>query len=257
MRTEAIRNKNSRGLGLAAVIERPEGDGRFPFVILLHGFTGWKEEKHITSFAQLLAENGIGSTRFDASGSGESEGTFFENYRFSNYLDDVEDIYKYLHKQNFVDNSHVGVWGHSMGGQIAVYFASKHPELTAMCSCQGSGNIAKSLRHNEQAKLWKQTGYQIFSNSHFDEIKLPYAFFDDRRHFDSAEAIKDVKFPKLFVAGTKDDLVTVNTVKEVYAAASEPKEFFEHAEADHFYKNHPDILNEINNRILEFFKNNL
>lgn len=254
MKQKKIKINNDKGLGLVAVVERPDKITKVPFVILLHGFTGWKEEKHIESLARLLAENGIGSIRFDASGSGESDGTFENNYRFSNYLADIESVYEYVNKLAWVDQNRVAVWGHSMGGQLAVYFAAKHPELKAMCSSQGSRNIS-SLRYGQKA--WREEGYKIFSNSHFKTIKLPYSFFEDRAHFDAVEVVGSILMPKLFIAGTIDELVSASVVKEIYGAANEPKEYFEHPKAGHEYKNDPNILDEINARTLNFFRNHL
>ena len=63
--------------------------------------------------------------------------------------------------------------------------------------------------------------------------------------------------PKLFIAGKLDKLVPLSMVKEVFTRAVEPKQYYEHPLATHDYKRHPRVLNEINNKTLEFFKNHL
>lgn len=52
---EKIKVKNNKGLNLSTVLERPNKNGKFPTVILLHGFTGYKEEKHIVLLAKNLS----------------------------------------------------------------------------------------------------------------------------------------------------------------------------------------------------------
>ena len=64
---------NKKDLKLASVIHRPKAEGRCPGVILIHGFTGSKEELHIKQLGIDLAENGFVAVRFDASGLGASE----------------------------------------------------------------------------------------------------------------------------------------------------------------------------------------
>src|SRR5687768_17569558 len=64
-------------LSLAGLFNSPDVDASqenqvFPLVLLLHGFTGWKEELHLSSLAKGLSAQGIATLRFDAVGSGES-----------------------------------------------------------------------------------------------------------------------------------------------------------------------------------------
>lgn len=252
-----VKIKNPRGLGLAAVMHQPKTESKVPLVILLHGFTGWREEEHIVSLAELLASKGIGAIRFDASGSGESEGTFEKDYRMSNYLKDIEVIYAYVKKQPWVDAERIGVWGHSMGGQLAAWFASQHSGLKALCSSQGSIGIANIPRYAKSRADWQRTGYKIFESKHFGKIKLPYEFYDDRDGYDVLPLLPKLKIPKLFIAGRQDGLVPVETVKKAFAAAAEPKAYYEHPEADHHYKKHPKILETINQKTLVFFQNHL
>jgi len=76
---------NERGLRLAGVVHLPTGKGKCPAVILLHGFTGYKEEEHNIFLARDLVKRGFFVLRFDTSGSGESEGSMKDDYRMTNY----------------------------------------------------------------------------------------------------------------------------------------------------------------------------
>lgn len=51
--------------------------------------------KHIETLAEDLAAHGIAALRFDAPGSGESEGTFEHDYTMTNYIAAVADVLQY------------------------------------------------------------------------------------------------------------------------------------------------------------------
>src|SRR3972149_8142301 len=102
---------NQNGLRLAAVIEAVGWQHKQPFVMLLPGFKGYKEEETYTTLAKALLKKGIGSVRFETAGFGESEGTLEKDYRFSNYVVDTETVYTYLQQQTYVDTDRFGVCG--------------------------------------------------------------------------------------------------------------------------------------------------
>ncbi len=131
---EKVFIENSRGLNLAGILEKPDDEGIFPAVILLHGITGYKEKQHIVALSHDLAREGIASIRFDASGIGESQGSVEEDYRISHYLKDIEDVFKYLRGLPFIDASHIGIWGHSLGGMLAVIYSAHKHEVKAVCA---------------------------------------------------------------------------------------------------------------------------
>lgn len=252
--TKKIFIKNSKGLQLAGIIEVP--DAKAPFVILLHGFTGYKEEEHISTLAEDLADAGIGSIRFDASGFGESEGTIEKDFRFTNYLADTKDVYRWLLAQSFVDATRIAVWGHSLGGRIALCFASQHPELKAVCYCQGG----RTMFHNwkpEELENWKISGWLEKQSSKFGLLKIPYAYYEERGPFNSLDLVRSVHTPTLLVSGTEDEIVPARDVKEIFEVANEPKEYFECQSAGHDYKKSPKLLKIINRRTVEFFTKNL
>src|SRR5947209_4643858 len=93
---ESVQITNHRSLKLAGELHLPSSNAPRPAVILLHGFTGYKQEGHIVAMGEALAGAGIVAIRFDASGFADSEGTLEDDYRFSNYLQDAEDVLAWL-----------------------------------------------------------------------------------------------------------------------------------------------------------------
>ena len=87
---EKVFIKNSKGLKLASIIRYPGKDRQYPTIMILHGFTGYKEEAHFEELERILVKNGFAVIRFDASGSGNSGGSFEKDYSMSNFLKDIK-----------------------------------------------------------------------------------------------------------------------------------------------------------------------
>jgi alpha-beta hydrolase superfamily lysophospholipase len=222
---------------------------------MLHGYTGWKEEEHIESLAAELASSGMATIRFDAPGSGESGGTWAEHYRPSNYLADVLDVVAYAKRHMDIDPERIVIWGHSMGGLIALTAAVRHPELfVAVCGSQPS-STKKTLDPTESKEM-NETGWFTVHSRRLGDFRLPKAFIDDRSSFVIKAEIGQLKMPLLLIAGTDDASVPCASVKELYSVAPEPKQFLEY-KTNHHYKKDPGVLKEINQATVAFFRKNL
>lgn len=250
---EHVRVKTTLGLNVAVVIDLPQLKKSLPWVLLLHGTTGWKEEGHIDSLAKELAAHGICAVRLDAPGSGESEGTWQDDYRLSSYLEAVDDVYDYVSNNYQVDTARVGIWGHSMGGQVAAFVVARHPgRFSAFCGTQLSpGKVSSMIAKGDPTEEGVTVETEIFGT-----VVLPKAYFDDRAQYITADAVKKLSLPQLYIAGTQDDIVPASSVKETYEAAPKPKQYIEFP-TGHDYKNDSENLEKINNVTVEFFKTQL
>ncbi len=234
-------------LKLATIIEQPDTEGPNPLVILLHGNTGWKEEEHLDSLAELLVDEGYIVVRFDAPGSGESAGTWADDYRATTYIESVKTVYEWCVTNLDLDTNKVGIWGHSMGGMVAVQVVARWPELFhALCGCQPSTGKAP------QTNSWREDGGYMMKTQIFGDVWLPADFFEDRLQYNTAETVKNLRIPQLFIAGTIDSLVPQSAVEEIFLTANEPKQL-EVFETDHFYKEDQAMLKKVNAVTVSFF----
>lgn len=241
------------GYEIAAIYTKPEVlADKYPFVLLLHGFTGWKEEEHISSLADGLAEAGIASIRFDAPGSGESSGNWQDDYRVSNYLGVIKEIIDYAAEDLSADPEQVGIWGHSMGGMTAIIAAGQHLyDFKAVCGSQPSpGNIGRDYR--DDPKYWEEHEGITINSEHFGSFWMPGAHFVERLQYKAPESVKNIHEPILFIAGDTDDLVPTQDVRVTFEAANVPKQYLEY-HTDHFYKRNPAVLEQINKDTVAFF----
>jgi pimeloyl-ACP methyl ester carboxylesterase/peroxiredoxin len=121
--TESLVIRGSKGK-LAAVTQKPvlrEG-ARCPMAIVMHGFSGNKEEPMLQLICDSLQANGIASIRFDFNGHGASEGEF-KDMTVPNEIEDALKVYEYVKSLPYV--STVMMVGHSQGGVVASMAAGK------------------------------------------------------------------------------------------------------------------------------------
>lgn len=248
---------NKKGLNIASVLHRPANKGKFPAVILLHGFTGYKEEMHIETLAKDLAENGFAAIRFDCSGFGQSGGTVENDFRFSNYLSDTESIYQYLISKEFVDKDRLGIWGHSMGGMLAVIFAANHPEIKAVVCLSAPTVMWGAPSIKQKIEKWRRSGWSEKVMFDGKTVRIPYAFLEDAKNYNVLDYVSKLYVPLLVVLGTADINVLPSDTKEIFEKANEPKKILEVKGMDHYYKNVPQILERVNREVVSFYHQNL
>lgn len=85
-------------------------------LIIVHGYAEYAAR--YDHFAQHLNENGVSVTSYDQRGYGHSDGLSAYIRRFSDYVDDLEEILSGIQTE-----APFFLMGHSMGGQVCVQYA--------------------------------------------------------------------------------------------------------------------------------------
>ncbi len=107
------------GILLSAVLEKPEGCGRCPLVILLHGFSSAKDRPHTLLTAEAMREAGFATLRFDLYGHGESGGEFRKHTLYK-WISNTVTMIDYARQLGYTD---LYLSGHSQGGLVAALTA--------------------------------------------------------------------------------------------------------------------------------------
>ena len=146
-------------------------------------------------FAQL----GVNILAVDYRGYGKSEGSPDE----AGVYRDGEAAYRYLVESRHFDPKDIFVYGHSLGGAVAVDLASRHEcgGLIVESSFTSVRDLARRI------------------------YRLPLMEYVPKSRFDSLAKMARVRAPLLIIHGTDDRVIPFEMGRKLYEAAREPKAF--------------------------------
>lgn len=161
--------------------------------------------------AYRLHQMGFSILLIDYRGYGRSEGVFPGESRV---YEDAETAWNYLVYQRQIPPSQIFIYGHSLGGAVAIDLAVKHPNAAGLiveCSFTSIQNVI-AYRNN----FWMFPVNLILT-----------------QRFDSIKKVPNLKMPVLFIHGTADVIVPAFMSQALYAAAPEPKKLVLVPDAGH------------------------
>jgi fermentation-respiration switch protein FrsA (DUF1100 family) len=170
-------------------------------VLYLHG----NEGNMSTNMGEIapLRELGYSIFMVDYRGYGESEGSFPSE---KSVYEDAEVAWTYLVRQRGIRAADLYIYGHSLGGAIAIELALHHPE--------SAGLIVTS---------------SFTSISDMANLKRPYTLFPVKlllnQRFDSISKVGRLKLPVLYIHGTADEVVPFAMGEQLFKASGGAKRF--------------------------------
>ncbi|MBW4613682.1 MAG: alpha/beta hydrolase [Desmonostoc vinosum HA7617-LM4] len=162
---------------------------------------------HANRFYQL----GFSVLLIDYRGYGRSEGMFPNEMQV---YEDATIAWNYLVQQQKILPKQIYIYGHSLGGAIAIDLALKHSDA--------AGLIVESSFTSVREMLAYRNMFWMF----------PVNLLLTQR-FESIKKIPHLKMPVLFIHGTADTTVPAFMSQKLYAAAPEPKKLFLVPDANH------------------------
>ncbi len=138
---------------------------------------------------------------FDYRGYGRSEGSFPSE---ATVYQDAAVAWDYLVKERQIQPNQIFIYGHSLGGAVAIDLALKYPDA--------AGLIVESSFTSIRGIVDYQRLYGIF----------PVNLILHQR-FDSIKKVRSLQMPVLFIHGTADWQVPATMSQQLYNAAPEPK----------------------------------
>lgn len=170
-------------------------------LLYLHG-KGFNIGTNINQSYQFR-QLGFSVLLMDYRGYGRSQGSFPSEARV---YEDAETAYNYLVKQRQLSPSEIFLYGHSLGGAVAVELAVARPKV--------AGLIVQSSFTSMLDMVQRQSLMRLFP------VRLLLT-----QKFDSLNKVKLLKIPVLFAHGSADSLIPAAMSEKLYAAsAGEPKQ---------------------------------
>ncbi len=240
VKQEEISFKNSKGQKLIGVLRMP-AKKTDKAVIICHGFTGNKDEKHLVALADVLQKAGFAAFRFDFTGNGESEGEFYES-KISQEVSDVTSAINLLKNKGFFK---FAITGHSLGGIIAILSTKNFRFDCIAVFASGFDPAAIPKRfHWDKAKFVDGKAKSVF----WDLTRtISKDFVRDFEGKNPELILKNLKIPILIVQGSTDRTVSVKTAKFIFNKTNSKteKELVVIKGADHVFYHKEKELAEI------------
>ena len=208
------------GQTVVGTLALPAADAPAPVILLLHGFTGARDEMPIANIgegvfarsARIWAEKGVASLRIDFRGSGESGGQWVQT-TFDGQIKDALAAVQFLKAEQRVAGEKLGVVGWSQGGLVATAVANKAPDLVSVAlwnpvinplatyiAIFGAETMGRDFKDPDapiKATILGTT-----------PTTLNGAFFQGILDIDPIAEIAGYKGPLFIASGTQDALVT-------------------------------------------------
>ncbi len=151
------------------VMPRGFSQKKLPAILMAHGYVPpreYKNSEQYSDFIEFLAQNGYIVFMPDFRGNGESEGNAVGAYFSPGYTIDFLNAFSSLARQEDVDSERIGVWGHSMGGNIVLRSIIVQKDIKSAVIWSGVvGSYIDLLYHWNSNTAW---------NSHSDtEVVKP------------------------------------------------------------------------------------
>jgi len=143
---------SSEGLKVYGLLTQPVGkkpESGWPAVVFIHGYippSQYQTLVNYSSYVDFLARNGFVVFKIDLRGHGKSEGEPGGGYYSSDYVIDVLNAYSALQNADFVDRRKIGLWGHSMAGNVSFRSAVVKQNIPAVVIWSGAVYTYKDLQ---------------------------------------------------------------------------------------------------------------
>lgn len=178
----------------------PEGDGKFPVVVIASGQDG--RYSYDEDVALALAADGIAAAVFDYSGTyGSLSDGKYGVYSVETYSADIWCVVEGLCTLPYIDADNVFLWGHSLGGLAATHLTNSHPD-----AIKGIIGVEPSYQLRDDVE-------EIFPDTSdlkeviYDPIYTTKLYVEDILAFDIYEEIPKYEHNVLIILGNSSDSI--------------------------------------------------
>ncbi len=142
--TAYLTSYTSDGFKVNGLLTQPKGtmpEGGWPAIIFIHGYippSQYNTNSNYYDYVDYLARNGFVVFKIDLRGHGTSEGEPGGAYYSADYVIDALSARKALQGTDFVNPDKIGLWGHSMAGNVVMRSLAAQPDIPAVVIWAGA-----------------------------------------------------------------------------------------------------------------------
>ncbi|MGN8969743.1 alpha/beta fold hydrolase, partial [Intestinimonas sp. HCP28S3_D6] len=192
-----------------AIVTIPEGEGKFPVVVMLHG-TGTNKHEAGNGYdmaAEAMAKAGIATIRIDFMGNGDSTASYTD-YCFTSANLDAKAAADYVAGLDAIDADKIAVMGWSQGGTNALFAAAAYPEtFKAVVTWAGSVTDRSGEEFEAQYEIAKKDGYYVAEYDWRDPQHIGLRWYEENISFKKLDEVAKIEAPILAIQGMKDTSV--------------------------------------------------
>lgn len=256
----------SDGLKIFALLTVPQGQkpkNGWPVIIFNHGYI--PPDQYVTTeryvaYVDSFARNGYIVFKSDYRGNGNSQGQPEGAYYSPAYATDVLNAVSSIKKYRDADPNRIGMWGHSMGGNITLRdLVVDIKDIKAAVIWGGVVGSYEDLMFNWQRKVPFQPGPRELALRNRFRQDLVTKFGDSRKNpdfwntLDPTNYLKDITSPIQLDVGGSDEEVPVDfskSLRDKLQKAGKTVEYYEYPGSDHNISQSFDLAMQ---RSLDFF----
>ncbi len=200
---------------IAACFKQPEPEGK-PWVVLLHGYTGWKEEMY--HYAARYYDRGFNILCPDLRCQGESDGDYIgmgwtDRADVLKWIDMILDPYP---------DADIVLHGESMGASCCLMLTGTDLPENVRC-------VISDCAYSDSMSMFRKQLRDWFSLPDIGLIDTARIWLIIRGGYDlkKASALNEVaksSTPTLFIHGDQDRIVPVGSAKDLFEACSAEKD---------------------------------
>jgi uncharacterized protein len=178
----------------------PASSKTAPTVLYCHG--NGHNVGEASELASRFHKMGLSVFAFDYRGYGKSEGAFPSE---TAVYADAERAWDYLVKDQKIPPQKIVIYGHSLGGAIAINLATHHPEAGGLIAQSSFSSALEMAKRN-----WWTAIFPV-------DVLL-------NQRFDSIHKVPQLQMPTLYLHGTADTLIPFEMSQRLLKRTRSPKQ---------------------------------
>lgn len=213
------------GIRLKGEIHTPDtGSAPYPALCLCHGLPRARPSAPAgggyPALAARFANAGFMTVIFNFRGAGESEG----NFDMLGWTRDLRTVLDYLCRMDEVNPKSISLMGFSAGASVAIYVAARDRRISSVVSCA----CPTVSRIGTERELAQRMVAEFRKVGIIKDIDFPPSLDEWMAGFNHVYSLEWVPLlaprPILIIHGTDDDVIPVESSRELFDTSAEPKD---------------------------------